>query len=60
MKKTKAELDSLKEFCDRTYSGIYGKRLYVSTEKQYDPGHNELGYCYKFKDESGKVVYQIV
>lgn len=60
MKKSRAELETLKDFVDRTYSGIYGKKLFVSTEKQYDPEHNELGYCYKFVDDNGNVVYQIV
>lgn len=61
MKRRKEDLESLKNFCDRTYSGAYGSKLLVSTEKQFDPKHFDLGYCYKFTEENTfRSVYQIV
>ena len=60
-KRRKEDLESLRDFCDRTYSGAYGSKLLVSTEKQFDPKHWDLGYCYKFTDdESRRSIYQIV
>lgn len=58
-KRRKEDLESLRDFCDRSYSGAYGSKLLVNTEKQFDPKHFDLGYCYKFT-EDGKSIYQIV
>ena len=60
-KRRKEDLESLRDFCDRSYSGAYGSKLLVNTEKQFDPNHFDLGYCYKFTEEvTGKSIYQIV
>lgn len=59
-KRDKKSLNSLKTFCDNSYSGIYGSKLFVNTEKQFDPMHTELGFCYKFTEPgTGRSVYQI-
>ena len=59
-KRDKKSLESLKAFCDNSYSGIYGSKLFVNTEKQFDPMHTDLGFCYKFTDpNTGKSIYQI-
>lgn len=56
----RAELEAIKNFVDGTYNN-YGNRLYVDNEKPYDPGHTELGYCFKHVDDtSGHVIYSIV
>lgn len=58
-KRTKSDLDFIKSFVDNTYNR-YGNRLLVNVEKPYDPGHSNLGYCYKFIDPStNNVVYKI-
>ena len=60
-KRRKEDLESVRDFCDRTYSGAYGSKLHVNTEKQFDPNHFDLGYCYKFTEEgTGVSIYQIV
>ena len=48
-KKTRSELEAIKNFVDRTYNR-FGNILLVDTSKDYDPNHSELGYCYKYVD----------
>ena len=59
-KKTRRELETIKNFVDQTYSR-FGNILLVDTSKKYDPEHAELGYCYKYVDPTnGHVVYKII
>lgn len=61
MKRSREELERLRDFCNQSYNSAYGSRLHVSTEKQFDPKHFNLGYCYKFVEEKTKIpIYQIV
>ena len=61
MKRTKAELELIKNFIDNTYSR-FGMRLLVNADKVYDPTdpNSALGYCFKYTDPVlGSVVYKI-
>ena len=52
-------LEIIKNFIDSTYSN-FGNKLLVDTTKKYEPGVNDLGFCYKYTDpSSGSVVYRI-
>ena len=53
------ELEFIKRFIDNTYSR-FGNMLMVNTEKPFDPNNPELGYCFKYSDDSGNVIYKIV
>ena len=58
--RTQSELEFIKRFVDNTYSR-FGNLLMVNTEKPFNPDNPELGYCYKYKDDStGYVTYKIV
>lgn len=59
-KRTRRELETIKNFIDSTYNR-FGNLLMVNTTKPYDPDHSELGYCYKYTDPVNKhVVYRII
>lgn len=59
-KRTRTELETIKNFIDSTYNR-FGNLLMVDTTKPYDPDHSELGYCYKYTDPVTKnVVYRII
>ncbi len=59
-KRTRFELESIKNFIDSTYNR-FGNLLMVDTTKPYDPDHSELGYCYKYTDPvTGGVVYRVI
>lgn len=59
-KRTRAELEVIKNFVDRTYSH-YGHHLIVDDGKKFDPINPELGYCFKYmSDDSKYTVYKIV
>ncbi len=58
--RTQSELEFIKRFVDNTYCR-FGNLLMVNTEKPFNPDNPELGYCYKYKDDStGYVTYKIV
>lgn len=59
-KRTRSELETIKNFIDSTYNR-FGNLLMVDTTKPYDPDHSELGYCYKYTDPvTHNVVYRII
>ena len=59
-KRTRSELEAIKNFIDSTYNR-FGNLLLVDTTKPYDPDHSELGYCYKYTDPvTSNVVYRII
>ena len=54
------ELEFIKRFVDNTYSR-FGNMLTVNLEKPFDPNNPELGYCFKYTDDSNNYTfYKIV
>lgn len=59
-KRTRSELEIIKNFVDRTYSR-FGNSLMVDTGKKFNPVNPELGYCFKYtSDDKMHTVYKIV
>lgn len=64
MKKTKNELELIKNFIDGAYNS-FGNSLKVKTNNPYGPNNQELGYCYRYSNidrNSGMTttIYKIV
>lgn len=59
MGKTRQELESIENLTKSTHNNWLNKLL-VDSSKPYEPEHSQLGYCYKFADPSGTIVYHIV
>lgn len=58
--KTDQQLELIKSIIDNTYNR-YGRQLLVSTDKVYDHGNTELGFCYKYHNPDNNVsTYRIV
>lgn len=56
--RSRSELEFIKRFVDNTYSR-HGNLLLVNTDKPFDPNNPELGYCFKYKSDTGNVIYKI-
>lgn len=56
--RSRSELEFIKRFVDNTYSR-HGNLLLVNTDKPFDPNNPELGYCFKYKSDTGSVIYKI-
>lgn len=57
--RTRQELEFIKRFIDNTYSR-FGNMVMVNTNKPFNPDCPELGYCFKYKSDSGIVIYKII
>lgn len=50
--RSRSELEFIKKFIETTYNR-WGNLVMVSTDKPFDPNNPELGYCFKYRSDSG-------